>query len=87
MNVKYSKIFLKDIQNIDSKIAMRCKKLIEELKNLDSQRDIKNLRKLTWYKCYYRIRIWDYRVWCKIEDTTIELIRFQNRGNIYKVFP
>ncbi len=43
--------------------------------------------KLKWFENYYRVRLWDYRVWIKKEKQLIIFERVLNRKDIYKVYP
>jgi mRNA-degrading endonuclease RelE of RelBE toxin-antitoxin system len=42
---------------------------------------------MIWYDNYYRIRIWDYRLWIKNDDDKCIVLRFKHRKDIYKNFP
>ncbi len=88
MDCFYKKTFLKDL----SKLPKRYRKKIEilvfkdvpELKNIFSLVDIKRMK---GYKDYYRIRIGNYRIGCKIEKDKIIFYRVKSRDDIYRVFP
>ena len=87
MKIVYEKQFLKDLKGLDSKISERLKKIIIELQGLIAFSEIRNNRKMVGYKNYYRIRIWEYRLWFKLEKDALIFQRFASRGTIYKVFP
>jgi len=90
MNIKFEKSFLYDIQKIkESKIKKRIELLITEVKKCGSLREIKSVKKLAGYKCYYRIRIGSYRIGIKYidESESIIFIRCKHRKDIYKHFP
>jgi mRNA interferase RelE/StbE len=48
---------------------------------------IKGLKKLSGYDAYYRIRVGDYRIGVKIENTLVFFVVFDHRKDIYKGFP
>jgi mRNA interferase RelE/StbE len=89
MIVEYDKSFLKSIDKIrDSDLNTKIENLIIEYENVFSIHEIKNTKKLTGYKNYYRTRIRDYRLGFElIAPTTIRLIIFAHRKDIYRVFP
>lgn len=58
--------------------------LIEKEENIDN---ISNIKKLHWFSDLYRIRIWDYRIWFRLKDNKITLLRVRSRKDIYNIFP
>jgi mRNA interferase RelE/StbE len=89
MIVEYDKSFLKSIDKIrDSELNSKIESLIIEYENAHSVSEIKNTKKLSGYKNYYRTRIGDYRLGFELITTiTIRLIIFAHRKDIYRVFP
>lgn len=89
MRLEFDKSFLKSIDNIrDSKILLKLEKNITDLEKAESLLEISNLRKLTGFKNYYRIRIGDYRLGFElISSDVIRLIVIAHRKDVYKVFP
>lgn len=87
MKVKFEKKFLKDLENLDKISSYRLKEIIFEVKSLKHFNELKNIKKLTWYTNYYRIRLWDYRIWIKYYQDEIIFIRVKHRKDIYKLFP
>jgi mRNA interferase RelE/StbE len=89
MILEYERSFNKDLKKItDEKLKLDIAKLLIKLKKIPSISGIKNLKKMTGYQTYYRIRMGDYRIGLKIENqTTLKLIRFKHRKEIYKLFP
>ena len=63
----YKKTFLKDLANLPPVYRERIEKLvfeeIPELNNIVRALDIKEMR---GYRDYYRIRVGDYRIGCKV---------------------
>ena len=88
MRVEFKKSFLSDIKKLKSKSlkdsVSDCIKQVESSINLVQ---IKNLKKLTGYDKYYRIRMGDYRIGVKIENGTVYFVVFEHRKNIYRRFP
>ena len=89
MNVKFDSSFLKSLSKIkDQTILQRIKKIIIGLEESADLKKVKNLRKLTGYKNYFRIRIGDYRLGFEtINNDTIRLIIIAHRKDIYRNFP
>ena len=57
------------------------------LKTIDTLDELKHIKKIEGYDCYYRLRIGDYRLGLKVMGDTVELIRFLHRRDIYRRFP
>lgn len=89
MKLIIKKSFQEDIKNFDLKIYEKVLKIIEFLEKSDFL-DFVNLfdvKKIKWHKIYYRIRVWDYRIWVIYENDTITFVRIKLRKDIYKIFP
>ena len=89
MNIEFTKRFQKEFRQhakIDS-LANMVNIAIENVLNAKTVSEIKNLKKLTGYKDYYRIRIGSYRIGVKIVNNTIIFSVFEHRKDIYKRFP
>ena len=89
MNVEFDSSFQKSLSKIkDQTNLIRIKKAIIELKESTDLKKVKNLRKLTGYINYFRIRIGDFRLGFEaINDDTIRLIIISHRKDIYRNFP
>ena len=89
MTVEFDRSFLKSLSNIkDKSILKRIKNIILRLENSDNLKDVRNIRKLTGFKTYYRIRIGDYRLGFEsIDENTIRLLIVAHRKDIYRNFP
>lgn len=89
IRVEYGKKFLKDLKKIErlviySDIIDYCFSILTEFNSIN---EIKNIKKITGHKNYYRIKFGDYRVGLKLEKNTIFLMRVLHRKEIYKYFP
>jgi mRNA interferase RelE/StbE len=89
MIVSFEKSFIKDISKLtDKSLKKKLAGVIETLEAADSLNSIKNLKKLTGYKSYYRIRISDYRLGLELKDDgSLLLIAIAHRKDIYNNFP
>lgn len=88
MIVGFKSSFVRDIKKInDKQILSLIEKAISNVENATDLKKIDNIKKLTGYKSYYRIRIKDYRLGVCIENDTVYFVRFCHRKEIYKVFP
>lgn len=89
MKVLYAKTFSKDIDKISrlSSVKGSLRETLSQLKNASSLADIPGIRKLQGYDKYYRIRIGEYRLGIKAEESLIEIVRFLHRKDVYRKFP
>ena len=88
MNLLFSKKFLKDIEHIqDKKARKNIEEVINSIKCCGSVSDLTGVRKMTGYENYYRLRIGDYRLGFKLENNTLFFFIFNDRKEIYTVFP
>jgi mRNA interferase RelE/StbE len=89
MELLYGKKFSKDLDAIrhETKIKAQLLKLIEVVRAAESLTDLKGVRKIEGYQAYFRIKVADYRLGIKVEQSTVELIRFLHRKDIYGRFP
>ncbi len=89
MEVRYRKLFLKDLKKLKSlKIYDKiCKLVFEELPNIKNIEEIKGLKQLKGSNCRYRIRIGNYRIGLEIREDKIELMRILHRRDFYRYFP
>jgi len=89
MIVEFDKSFEKYLDKIrDSTLLTRIEKVIIKIEESDSLVDLPNVKKLSGFQNYYRIRISDYRIgFEKIDENTLRLIIIAHRKDIYKLFP
>ena len=80
--------FSKDIDRIpDGKIRERLMQVLLHIEQASTLTDILNLKKLKGHASAYRIRVGDYCLCFFLRGNTIELVRFLNRREVYRVFP
>ncbi len=88
MEVRYEASFEKDLKSVgDKNLLKKIKKVIEEVKQADDSYSINNLKKLSGYDTFYRIRIGDYRIGIEITGDKLIFTRFLHRKEIYRFFP
>ena len=89
MIVEFDKSFEKSIDRLkDKSIFPKIEKFIDALENINALSELSNIKKLSGYKTYYRLRIGEYRLgFEKINENTVRLIIICRRKDIYKVFP
>lgn len=88
MKVEFKKTFLKELKKLRNKqlknSIITCITQVESAQNISH---IHNLKKLSGYDIYYRIRIGDYRIGLKIENEIVYFVVFEHRKDVYKGFP
>ncbi len=89
MIVEFDKSFAKSIDKVkDKSLLAKIETTITELEIAQTIQEIKNLKKLTGFKSYYRIRLGAYRLGIeKIDENTVRFIVIAHRKDIYKNFP
>ena len=84
----YRTSFERDIKKItDKKLLDSIAETIENIEKSESIKDIDNLKKMSGYKTFYRIKINDYRLGITIDNNIVNVVRFLHRKDIYKLFP
>jgi mRNA interferase RelE/StbE len=89
MIVEFDKSFYKSLDQISNPILLkRLEQIIIHLETTSSLHELSNIKKLTGFTNYFRIRIGDYRLGFEsIDRNTIRLIIIAHRKDIYKIFP
>jgi mRNA interferase RelE/StbE len=88
MKTEFKKLFLKEIVKLpDAKTKKAVAKCIEEVEAASDSSEIKNLKKLSGYTDYYRIRIGSYRIGIAIINQVVYFVTVGSRGDFYKLFP
>lgn len=88
MRVVFKTSFLKDIKKVKPQSLKE--EIAATIKNVETATipaDIKNFKKLSGYKNYYRITIGDYRIGLELNKGIYYFVIFAHRKNIYRVFP
>jgi mRNA interferase RelE/StbE len=85
----YKKIFLKDLAALPGRYRVRIERLVfDEIPASDNLFQDFDIHKMRGFENYYRIRIGQYRIGCKItSDNGIIFYRVKSRSEIYRVFP
>jgi|WetSurMetagenome_2_1015567.scaffolds.fasta_scaffold395207_3 mRNA interferase RelE/StbE len=89
MIIEFDKSFDRSLDRIKNKtIFSRIEKIIVEFEKSKTLTDLPNIKKLTGFKNYYRLRIGEYRLgFEKIDENTLRFILIAHRKDIYKLFP
>lgn len=89
MNTEYLPSFLKDLKALKSTPVFGSIRTLvfEEIPNIPSFEEIRNLKKLKGTENCYRLRIGDYRIGLIFKDETITFVRVLHRKEIYRYFP
>jgi mRNA interferase RelE/StbE len=88
MKVKIDKSFEKDTDKVkDRKLLVKIAKCIEQVASATSLGQINNLKKLSGFDSYYRIKIGDYRVGIFIKSNEARFERFLHRKDIHRYYP
>ena len=81
------KSFIKSFEKLDFDLKTKIFEFLELLKKSQNVNNLTNIKKLTWYKWFYRYRLWDYRIWFYLEDNNIKILVIKSRWDFYKIFP
>jgi len=88
MNTEFTRKFSQQVIACnDQKIKNKIREIIQFCTEISSLSEIRNIKKLSGYKNFYRIRIGDYRIGIEINKDTIIFAAFDHRSAIYKYFP
>jgi len=88
MKVEFKKSFLKELKKLKNKsLKNSISDAIVQVESAENVAQIKNVKKLTGYDVYYRIRVGDYRIGVKIEKEIVYFVVFEHRKDVYRRFP
>ncbi len=89
MNVEFDKSFEKSLDRIRVKaLYQKIGRVVKECESADKIGNISNIKKLSGFRDYYRIRIGEYRMGFELMDeNTIRFIIIAHRKDIYRYFP
>jgi mRNA-degrading endonuclease RelE of RelBE toxin-antitoxin system len=90
LEVKYRKLFLKDLKKLKSyqvhydRVYEIAFEILPKAENL---REIKNLKPMKGYPKRYRIWVGDFRIGLEVQDKKVEMMRVLHRKEFYRYFP
>ena len=89
MIVEFDKSFEKSLEKIKNKsFYSKIEQIIISCESSASLDKIPNVRKLSGFSNYYRLRLGDYRIGFEIlESNVIRFIIIAHRKDVYKLFP
>ena len=89
MLIEFDKSFSKSLDKIsDSLVLAKIENVITELENTNVLSKVRNIKKLSGFRDYYRIKLGDYRLGIELIDPhTIRFIIVAHRKDIYRNFP
>ena len=89
MKIEFDRSFYKSLDNIsENKVLTKLQNIIIEINKARYLSELKNVKKLTGFKSYYRIKLKDYRIGIElINASTVRFILICHRKDIYKKFP
>jgi mRNA interferase RelE/StbE len=88
MQIELTRKFQKQVENCNDKhIKSKILAIVQAVIDSENLNEFPNLKKLTGYKNFYRIRLGNFRIGLVIEDKTIVFAAFDHRSDIYKYFP
>lgn len=88
MNIEFKKSFEKDLLKIiDADLLTKSKEIIAEVEQAEKLTEVRNIKKLKGEENYYRIRLGDYRLGIKVNDSVVSFVRILHRKEIYRYFP
>ena len=89
MEVHYRQAFLKDLKRLKRhSIYNEIFELVfTALPNINSLRDISDVKVMKGHINRYRIRRRDYRIGIEVQENIIEIVRVLHRREFYRYFP
>ena len=76
---------LKKIKNAE--LILELNKAIENVENALTFAEILNVKKLSGFSNYYRIKVNNHRIGIVFDNNVISFVQFEHRKDIYKKFP
>lgn len=88
MIIEIDNSFEKDFKKLNNKeIEKRILNKLNLIEKSEKLENITNIKLMHWFSNFYRIRIWDFRIWFRLEWNKIVLLRVRSRKDIYNIFP
>jgi mRNA interferase RelE/StbE len=88
VKTRFRSSFATDLTAISgASVLHRIKRVIQQVEQASTLRQIPNVKRLDAKGKYYRIRVGPYRVGLVFEDGAVTFVRCLNRKDIYRYFP
>ncbi len=88
MNVTFDKSFSKSLDKLkNEQIKARVKAVIIKCEVAEKFSDISNVKKISSFTTFYRIKVGDYRIGIEYDGFNIDFIVVAHRKDIYAIFP
>ncbi|MCF8302070.1 MAG: type II toxin-antitoxin system RelE/ParE family toxin [Bacteroidales bacterium] len=88
MEIEFTNKFNKQLDRLgDAKTKNKIKHFIFHATQVDSLKELPNIKKLSGYNYYYRAKIGDYRIAMVLRNNKLTFAAIGKRGDIYKNFP
>lgn len=88
MIIEIDESFKKDFLSLKNKeIEKRIIQKLNQLEKAKNLNELSNLKKMKWFDNFFRLRVWDYRIWFEFAWNKIVLLRVRSRKDIYNIFP
>lgn len=88
MIIEIDESFKKDFLSLKNKeIEKRIIQKLNQLEKAKNLNELSNLKKMKWFDNFFRLRVWDYRIWFEFYWNKVILLRVRSRKDIYNIFP
>ena len=88
MQVTFRASFGRDLKKIkDQRLPDRIREAIEGIEQATVLDDVCDLKKLSGFTEFYRLRVGDYRIGIVLDGGRLEFVRCLPRREIYRLFP
>jgi mRNA interferase RelE/StbE len=89
MIIEFDKSFEKSLDRIKNKAFYpKIESIILKFEKANTFNEIQNVKKLTGFKNYYRVKLGEYRIGIEaIDKNTVRFILIAHRKEIYRLFP
>lgn len=87
MEIIVTKTFVKQLKLCPVYIREATKVVLLSLEKVKKLKEVSDVKKITGYTHYYRIRIGDYHIGIKSEKPGFFIMAILHRGTIYKKIP
>jgi mRNA interferase RelE/StbE len=88
MKTEFKSKFLKNLRKIsDKQLLNEIYFVITHVESVKTLNDLQNIKKMSGYKNFYRLRIGNYRIGIEYLDETVIFRCVLHRKDIYREFP